>query len=206
MSFSSSTARILQNFLVPSRLHYSSPSSVLASHTCSGSEGSWWDNCIDFLHPSMFLAHLLPPHPASLNYFREALLSSSDCVIQTRPQQQGQFLPPLPLLCLIPELVQFPLLILADWEGNAAKDWNHQLFLPWAACQCGLHLGLGCYLASPLQTLLGLIHPPISASKCFSLCITHVVPGRETVTKRKGQIRELDAQKWPLTGGAAKAA
>lgn len=69
----------------------------------------------------MFLAHLLPPHPASFDYFRQALLSSSNPITQTGPQQQGRFLPPVPLLCLIPALVQFPLLILANWEGNAAN-------------------------------------------------------------------------------------
>lgn len=44
----------------------------------------------------MFLAHLLPPHPASFNYFSKALLSSSDPVIQTRPQQQTPSVPPSP--------------------------------------------------------------------------------------------------------------
>lgn len=121
----------------------------------------------------MFLAHLLPPHPASFDYFRQALLSNSNPVTQTGPQQQGRFLPPLPLLCLIPALVQFPLLILANWEGNAANVCKTiSSSSPEPPARVVFTWDWAVNVASPVQTLLGLIHPPISDFKCFSLWIT----------------------------------
>lgn len=143
MPFSSSTARILSIFLVPSDLHHSSPASVLASHASSDSEGSWWDNYIDFLHPSMFLAHLLPPHP-SCNSSSKALLPSSGCVIREEPSSRvTSSLPstpePDPSTCAIPSADPCKL-----GRQSCQSLWNLQLFLPWATCQGVLHLGLGC--------------------------------------------------------------
>lgn len=159
----------------------------------------------------MVLAHLLPPPPTYFTHFDKTLLSSSGPVTQTGAQQQGQFPPPFPLLCLIPVLVRFPLLILAYRESKTAKVCkpvscsSSKRTPPWWLSP---ESRLCCYVSSPVHTLLGFIHllPTLSVAPYG---LQHAVPthaGRHAVNEMNGQIRKLIAQKWPLRRAVARAA
>lgn len=143
------------DFLVPSHMHYYSSSSVLASHPSCSSEGSWWENRIDFFHPSVFLAHILPPHATLFTWTRLCWPALALLPRQKPSNRVSSHLPPQSeYLCIS--------LCRSLHKGKAAKllSWfSSKHTLPW---WLSLESRLCSYVSSSLCTLLSFI-------ACFQL-------------------------------------